>query len=179
MLELLLDKNMDIRTLVVDHFFACEKKANIQCAEHYYTAEDGFALYNVKYNVIFPHDTDSVETVDKYVRRFERLKNIILHAQEELIFIYTSQSSLESGNFLIDGRKVINDVYLHLSNIYSLLSRYNNNFKMVVFDSVQEEDRLLLNSSIILHPLTKCNHPLELLPQMENYWSSIENFRQL
>ena len=37
MLELLLDKKMDIQTLVVDHFFACEKRATYDKNEHYYS----------------------------------------------------------------------------------------------------------------------------------------------
>jgi hypothetical protein len=167
MLELLLDKNMDIQTLVVDNFFACEKRATYDKNEHYYSTEDGFALYNVQYKVIFPHDSHSKETVEKYVRRFERLKTIILCSQEQLCFLYTSQSSLEDGNFTIDGETVLHDVYLHLSNIYSLLSKYNSNFKMVVFDAIQQEDRSLLDRNIILYPLTKSHIIFGLLPQME------------
>ena len=125
-LVLLLEQNMNLEELVKNHFFYCEKRANMTEVEHYYTCDDGFALYNSKYNVIFPHDENNIENINKYIRRFERLKDIILHSNEELCFIYTSPSSSKSGNFTIDGNIVINDVYLYLSKIYSLIGKYRN-----------------------------------------------------
>ena len=126
MLELLLEKNINIEDLVKNYFFYCEKKATYNITEHYYTCDNGFALFNTKYNVIFPHDKNDIDSINKYIRRFERLKDIILNSTECLYFIYTSQSSLESGNFTIDDNIVINDVYIYLSKIYKLISKFRN-----------------------------------------------------
>ena len=63
MLELLLEKNINIEDLVKNHFFYCEKKANINGVEHYYTCDNGFALFNTKYNVIFPHDENNIDSI--------------------------------------------------------------------------------------------------------------------
>jgi hypothetical protein len=101
--------------------------------EHYFTCDNGVTLLNTKYNVIFPHDKNNIDTIDKYIRRFERLKDTILNSTECLYFIYTSQSSLESGNFTIDGNIVINDVYVYMSKIYKLISKFRNNYKINVF----------------------------------------------
>jgi hypothetical protein len=98
MLFLLLEENIDIEELVKEHFFKVEKRSTYSKGEHYYTCDDGLALYNTKYNVIFPHDINNIDTIDKYIRRFKRSKEIII-----LIYIYTSQSSLQHGNFTIDG----------------------------------------------------------------------------
>ena len=166
MLELLLEKNINIEELVKNHFFYCEKKATLNVQEHYYTCDDGFALYNTKYNVIFPHDDNTIETINKYIRRFERLKDIILNSTEDLYFIYTSQSSLETGNFTINGNIVIKDVYINLSKIYTLISKFRNNYKIIIFDAIQEEPIELLDKNIILYKLNKCNIWTELLPQM-------------
>jgi len=166
MLELLLEKNIDIEDLVKNHFFYCEKRANIHSEEHYYTCNDGFALFNTKYNVIFPHDENNIDSINKYIRRFERLKDIILNSTECLYFIYTSQSSLESGNFTIDGNIVINDVYVYLSNIYKLISKFRNNYKIILFDTIQEEQISLLDENITLIKLNKCNTWQALVPQM-------------
>ena len=166
MLLLLLVKNMDIKELVENHFFYCKARANMNGVEHYYTCENGFALYNTKYNVIFPHDNNNIETIDKYIRRFERLKDLILNSNDELYFMYISQSSLENGNFTIDGINVINDVYFNLSKIYTLISIFRNNYKMVLFDTIQEEQPELLHANITLCKLNKCNNWGDLMHQL-------------
>jgi hypothetical protein len=168
-LVLLLEKNINIEELVKNEFFYCEKKANHNGLEHYYTCDNGFAYYNTKYNVIFPHDDNNIETINKYIRRFERLKDTILNSTEELCFIYTSQSSLESGNFTIDGNIIIKDVYVYLSQIYKLIGNFRHNYKVVLFDAIQEEEIILLDTNITLYKLNKCNNWGELLPQMRNY----------
>ena len=169
MLFLLLDKNINIEYLVKNHFLFCEKKANMNKLEHYYTCDNGFALYNTKYNVIFPHDNDSNETINKYIRRFERLKDIILNSTENLYFVYTSQSSLENGNFTIDGNIITQDVYVYLTKIYKLIGNFRNKYKLILFDAIQEEQIQLLDENIILYKLNKCNFWEELLPQMREH----------
>jgi len=166
MLKLLLEKNINIEDLVKNHFFYCEKRANLNGLEHYYTCDNGFALFNTKYNVIFPHDKNNIDSINKYIRRFERLKDIILNSTECLYFIYTSQSSLESGNFTIDGNIVINDVYFYLSKIYKLIRKFRNNYKIIVFDTIQEEQISLLDENIKLIKLNKCNYCRELVDQI-------------
>lgn len=167
MLQLLLEKNCSVEELVKQHFFNCDKRANLKRKEHYYTCDDGFALVNTKYNVIFPHDANNMDTIQKYIRRFERLKEIVLHSTECIYFIYASQSSLDHGNFTIDGIPVIKDVYVHLSNLYTFIGKYRNNYKMIVFDSIQEETRL--HENITLIKLNKCDTMLDLLPQMREH----------
>jgi hypothetical protein len=170
MLVLLLEKNISVEELVKNHFFYCEKRANMNGMEHYYTCENGFALYNSKYNVIFPHESNTnIETINKFIRRFERLKDMILNSTEELCFIYTSQSSLENGNFTIDGNIIIRDVYFYLTKIYKLIGNFRNNYKMILFDTIQEEQIELLDENIILYKLNKCNAWFEVLQQMRDY----------
>ena len=171
MLELLLEKNINIEDLVKNHFFYCEKRANLNGSEHYYTCDNGFALFNTKYNVIFPHDKNNIDTINKYIRRFERLKDIILNSTECLYFIYTSQSSLESGNFTIDGNIVINDVYVYLSNIYKLISKFRDNYKIILFDAIQEEKIEVLDNNIKLVRLNNCQNWGLLVPQLMEYKS--------
>jgi len=166
MIYLLLEKNIDIEDLVKNHFFDCKKRASNNGLEHYYTCDTGFALFNTKYNVIFPHDENNIDNINKYIRRFERLKDIILNSTECLYFIYTSQSSLESGNFTIDGNNVIKDVYVNISKIYKLISKFRNNYKIILFDAIQEEHISLLDENITLIKLNKCSCWSVLVPQM-------------
>ena len=174
-LELLLEKNIKIDDLVKNHFFYCEKRANINGVEHYYTCDNGFALYNTKYNVIFPHDENNIDTINKYIRRFERLKEIILNSTECLYFTYISQSSLENGNFTIDGNIVIKDVYVNLSKIYKLIGKFRNNYKVILFDAIYEEDIYLLDENINLFKLNTCNNWSELLPQLREHINFFTN----
>ena len=156
-LRLLLDNEIGIEEIVNNHFFYCDKRASYKKVEAYYTDRNGFALYNSKYDVIFPHDKNDEETKMKYARRLLRLKNLILNSNEKLVFLYSSQSSLKSGNFTIDGREVIKDVYPYLTKIYNLINMYNSNNELIVFDSISNEDRNELNEKIILHKLKPAN----------------------
>ena len=135
--------------------------------EHYYCDNNGFALFNTKYNVIFPHDEYNIDTINKYIRRFERLKDLILNSKECLYFVYTSQSSLDNGNFTINGNIVIKDVYFYLSKIYKLISKFRSNYKMILLDTIQEEQISLLDENITLIKLNKCNDWKELVEQMK------------
>ena len=167
MLALLLEYNINIEFLVKNYFFYCDKRANMNKLEHYYCDDNGFALFNTKYNVIFPHDEYNIDTINKYIRRFERLKDIILNSTECLYFVYTSQSSLENGNFTINGDIVIKDVYFNLSKIYKLISKFRNNYKMILLDTIQEEQISLLDENITLIKLNKCNDWKELVEQIK------------
>ena len=170
MLDMLLNKEIEIKYLVENYFFYCEKKARIISFEHYITDNNGTALYNEKYNVIFPHEyTGSFEeNVNKYTRRFQRLKDLILNTKEKLCFIYISQSSQEYGNFTIDGKQVVCDVYYHLSKIYDLIGKFNKNYEIKVFDSLQNENKDLLDKNIFLYNISSWNTFDDLIRQVDN-----------
>ena len=129
MLVLLLEINMDIRELVNNHFFLCEKKASSNSLENYVTDKNGIALFNTKYNAIFPHDEYTDKSREKYYRRFLRLKGYIYNKRENLNFMYISQASFENGNFTIDSKYVVADVYEYLGKIYDLIGKYRQNYR--------------------------------------------------
>lgn len=167
MLELLLETNITIEDLVTNHFFYCTKRAKMKGTEHYHTCITGGVLYNSKYNVIFPHDRHNAQTIGKYIRRFQRLKDTITNATEELCFVYCSPSSSDSGNFTIDGKNALGEVYLYLSKIYQLIGKYNRNYKLIIFDAIKEEPKERLDKSIILYELTPCAHWIQLSSQID------------
>jgi hypothetical protein len=171
MLVLLLD-NCNITDLVINHFFYCPLKANCAKIENYTIDKNGFALFNPKYNVVFPHDEYNNDTIQKYIRRLERLKNIILNDNKIIHFIYISQSSLELGNFKINDTSVIDDVYTYINKIHDLISNYRKNFKIIIFDTIQN-DNTIINKNIELYKLDKCDSWIELIPQVEKYISNI------
>jgi len=174
MLELLLDKNMDVAELVKNHFLAIDKKATVTTIEHYISCATGFALYNSKYNAIFPHDKHSEETIAKYIRRFERLKNCILNDKEKLCLIYVSESSSQNGNFTIDGKNIITDVYFYLNKIHAIVSKYRKqNFKIVIFDAIAIDDETTLIKDIILYKLKSQTHWMSLVPDIQECFKKL------
>jgi len=165
-LNLLLENKINTEGIVNNHFFCCDKRASYKQSNYYYTDSNGFALYNSKYDVIFPHDKNDEETKMKYIRRLSRLKDLILNSNEKLVFIYSSQPSLKEGNFTIDKRVIIKNVYSYLTKIYNLINMYNNNNKMIVFDSILNEDKSELNEKITLYEMNPCNKWSKLLNQI-------------
>lgn len=166
-LILLLIDNMNIKELVSLHFFKCEQKATFDVAEHYYFDNDGKALCNTKYNLIFPHDTNDSETINKYIRRFQRLKDTILHSTEELVFLYISQSSLNEGNFTINGRAIVLNTYFYIEKINELLNQVRPNlpFKILFYTSCVENYDIK-DTKIILRPLNSQDIWFKLIPEI-------------
>ena len=157
------------------------KKAKWLDFEHFITIDkttkdNELQLYNTKYNAIFPHEPFSFDTndftnevYDKYIRRFTRLKEKIINSQEDICFLYISQSSLTGGNFTIDGINIATDVYLYLSKIYLLIGNYRKNYRMVVFDSINNESKELLHKDIELYEIDPHPTPVTLIPQCDKY----------
>lgn len=166
MLNLLLIENIPIEELVVKHFFLCDKRCSLVSQEHFITNAHGPCLYNSLYDVIFPHDVYSSETIDKYIRRFYRLKETIINSTEKINFIYSSQSSYIDGNYTIDGREVINNVYYYINEIYNIISSIRSNFNVIIFDAINREDTNILHAKIQLIRINSCNCWADLVPQI-------------
>ncbi len=176
MLELLLVYNMNTTILVREHFFRFDKSVKYIGHHNIYITTNDFTdesiICNSKYNVLFPNDKYNEETIAKYIRRFERLKAIIfgLDYKEELKFVYASACSQECSNYSIDGKNTINDVYIHLMKINSLLAKYRKNYKLILFDALCTDDKSILHQdNIILIPLSPETHPNFLITQMVQY----------
>jgi Putative papain-like cysteine peptidase (DUF1796) len=136
-LKLLLIDNMPVDEIVKNHFFACDKRATIKGQEHHVTDPGGSVLVNSTYMVCFPHNSPSDE--DKYVRRLERLKNVILDKNNYLHFVYISVSSSLSGNYTVDGIEPIKDVYECIPKINDIIKNVTSAYKIVVFDTSKKD----------------------------------------
>jgi flagellar assembly factor FliW len=152
----LVSSDVNIDKLVREEFFKCDSKtilkrhANNQVnVEHFEEVQDGELLYNTLYGVIFPHDHLDEQNVQKYIRRFERLRNLIFDQSKEICFLYISQSSNTDGNFTINNEFRIRDTYRYLTNLYDLILSIRDNFSMIVMDSIQSEDSVLLDKTKI------------------------------
>lgn len=121
-----------------------------QIFEQFVTTENklggNVGLYNRKYSISFPHDFDrSYETNLKYLRRLERLKNLLHNRDIEINLVYISPSSSET-HYGIDGQNITNNnSSIWLNKISSLLEDNGLNFKIHFLDALHESQQLHKN----------------------------------
>jgi hypothetical protein len=162
MLDLLLIKNISTEELVRNHFFNFEDTAFfVQPMEYYSHYKSNLKenelidlvhnefLYNRKHEVIFPHDSYNNETIEKYIRRFDRLKDYILYFEHQINFIYISESSLELGSFRIDDKMVISERHYWVCKIETIIAKFRKNFKIIYIDFTNSTENIE-NPNIVL-----------------------------
>jgi hypothetical protein len=132
-IKLLVIDKKEIEDIIDNHFFICDKRAVVKYVEHMILDKDGPVLVNSKYNVCFPHD--KITDRDKYIRRMERLKKILLDKDNFLYFMYVSVSSPNCGNYTIDGVEPIQQLYEYIEKINSILKDIRTTYKIIVFDT--------------------------------------------
>lgn len=170
LLKLLLDDNMPVEELVRNHFCNWDKKVHHHSNyEHFITSDrDDAFLCNSKYNIVFPHDTDTEETYQKFIRRFDRLKKLIL-SDTKITFVYASRSSLTKGNYTIDNTEVIVDSFLHLTNIFKLLKKHNPYIMMMVFDAIHNEQTDFIDNDFNVINVESTDSWTTILQQLHSY----------
>jgi hypothetical protein len=141
-LKLLMVDKMETSRIVDDHFFCCNKRASVVDGRSRHIMNPaGKTLVNSKYDVCFPHDVPSDR--EKYIRRVERLRSIILDPKNFLYFVYISPSSPSSGNFTINGKEPIQDLRYYLNAIDDILRQFARNYKICVYDTFPRDVRQL------------------------------------
>ena len=164
--QLVID-NKEIDYIVDNHFFLCDKRAILYDGEHHIFFENGPVLVNSKYNVCFPHDT--LPDRDKYIRRIERLKQLILDNETNLTFVYVSVSSPDIGNYKMENVEPIQELYEYIDKINSILKEVRTNYKILIFDTNKPTD--IINPDILhisYYDIEQKNHWKLLLPELIN-----------
>ena len=164
MVLLLIDKK-EIEYIIDNHFFFCDKKAILQHPEHFTLHDDGNILVNSKYNVCFPHDT--LQDRDKYVRRMDRLKRILLDDSVFVHFVYVSVSSPENGNYTIDGYEPIQELYKYIEKINVVIKSVRSNYKISIFHTDKPVDVVPSDvSHVAYYDIKKAGGWIDLLPEL-------------
>ena len=164
-LKLLLIDKIEINDLVDNHFFACDKRARWfpQEPAHYINTINGDVLINSKYNVAFPHDT--ISDREKYIRRLERLQQLIL---DESIFIYFVYVSVPRSNyFMVNEIEPIEELYEYIEKINNIIKSIRTKYKIIIFDTnkpVEVKNTDLLH--IEYYDIGKQNGWMEMLPEL-------------
>lgn len=145
MLQKLLVDEIDPHRIVTNDFYIVDKKIKMIHEEHFRELKEYPAgmrhTFNSRYNVIFPHDNpNDPETVRKYTRRFQYLKDAVLNKDISIDFYYVSPSSTKSGNFTINGIEIVSKVFDTLIDINNLILKlHGSNFRLLIFDALQVE----------------------------------------
>ena len=164
-LKFLFVDNMDIHDIVTKHFFVCDKRATLHGLEKHITDTSGPILVNTKYDVCFPHDMP--HETEKYIRRIARLKELILDKQNYIYFMYISVSSTDSGNYTLDGKEPIKDLYPYLHKISQIIGSVRDNYKIVVFDTNIPNDVIITDEHIVTNKLQPKNEWGYLLNEVQ------------
>jgi len=173
-IKLLLIDKKEIEDIVDNHLFVCDKTARWYPQEpsHYINTADGDVLINSKYNVAFPHD--SISNRDKYARRLERLKNLILDESVNIYFVYVSIP--RDNYFRVNDIEPIQQLYEYIEQINSILKDIRTNYKIIVFDTNKPSGVI---PSDILHlmyyDIEKKNSWGELLPELIDKCNNLIN----
>lgn len=164
-LNFLLVEQKEISDIVDNHFFACNRRvtSSDDNPAHFVDAPNGFALINSKYNVVFPHDT--ILNREKYIRRLERLKRLIL---DENIFIYFVYVSLPNHSFFtVNEMEPIQELYEYIEKINETIGKIRTNYQIIIFDvnkpsGIVPSDKL----HIAYYELEMKNAWIELMPEL-------------
>ena len=164
-IKLLFIDKKEINDIVDNHFFVCDKRALLQGVEHHIINENGPVLVNSKYNVCFPHD--NLSDRDKYIRRIERFKHLVLDKENFIYFIYVSVASPNIGNYTLDNIEPIQQLYEYIEKINNILQDIRTQYKIIIFDTNKPSNII---PSDILHiayyDIEKKNSGEELLTEL-------------
>jgi hypothetical protein len=175
-LKLLLIDKKDINDIVDNHFFICDERAislgHQQEPAHYINTPNGNVLINSKYNVAFPHDL--ISDRDKYIRRLERLKKIIL---DESVYIYFVYVSIPRNNyFRVNDVEPIEELYEYIEKINNILKDIRNTYKIIVFDTNKSSGIIPSdNLHLIYYDIEKKNCWTQLIPEVHHNLNNLIN----
>jgi hypothetical protein len=178
-LKFLLIDNRDAVDIVDNEFFICDKKTyyngvgqDINIIENGYVPDGATwydALFNSKYNVSFPHNI--ISDRDKYIRRIERLKQIILNPNNFLNFVYVSYPS-QYAEYSVNGVRQSDNLYYYIYKINDLIKSITNNYKILIFDISRHQAIVNPDTSHIFYfDMVQRNTWQELLPELNGIFN--------
>ena len=173
----LLSNNCDIKQFVKEEFFNIDKLLHFLKQEEFIIHPNGNNYFNSKYNLIFPHVNNDNDTIIKFVKRFERLKQYILNSNNKIKFVFINR--LINNNINIDNRneKVrfsINNINMHF-DIINCFTELNN--LLINYMSIDRFNIIIINAvETIHHNFTSNNNIIyyELIPQNNSHLTDEE-----
>ena len=146
LLTILLDKTTDIKKFVNEEFFKIDGMLHFLRPEEFILHPQGDILFNSKYNLIFPHFQYNVETIEKMIKRFDRLRNCILHSSNKVNFLFVNRLITDNNNlndnilkFSINNKNINLNVKDNFRQLNNLLLEYmpSDRFKITIINAVK------------------------------------------
>jgi hypothetical protein len=144
----------DIKDFVKNEFLKIDGYVFLTKAEEFFISKSQTnMLYNSKYNLIFPHEENNLVTIiDKYTRRFSRLKDMLLDNTKFVNFIFINRMSTNMS-FKINNNNILEGCEEYLNQIYNLLNEIRTNFSINIITpnvNIIDIDKLDNNIKTIL-----------------------------
>lgn len=148
-LKLLFSKDCNIESLIKNEFFNIDGYLRFMVQEEFISDDNGSVLYNSKYNLVYPHFKNDIDTKNKMIERFIRLKDNIINSHGKIRFLYINRL-VNNNNSIINNSKtklLINNKQVQ----FNLLENLNK--ICLLLDKILGEDRfdiLVINAKEII-----------------------------
>ena len=168
LLTILLQDNINIAAFVREEFFKIDGLLHVIRPEEFILHPGGNILYNSKHGLIFPHFSYNNETIENFVRRFERLRNYILHSNNTIKFVFVNRlinnnNDIVNNNslkFSINNRNTDLNITQNFTQLNNILLQYipPNRFKIIIINAVNKfRGNLTFDNNIIYNELIPGN----------------------
>jgi hypothetical protein len=169
--SILFHENITVDNFVHDEFFKIDNFLICNKAEEFILNPNGKILFNSKYNLIFPHIENNNETIQKIIRRFNRLKDIVLSTNYYLKFLfinrlvsnnnsYTTQPT-DKIKFSINDLSIDLNISENFNNLNHLLNNLiGNRFEIIIINAVDQINKhnYKFSNNIKYHELIPINN---------------------
>uniref|UniRef100_A0A6C0F8T6 Uncharacterized protein n=1 Tax=viral metagenome TaxID=1070528 RepID=A0A6C0F8T6_9ZZZZ len=142
----------DIKNFVINEFLYCKSYLKFIKPEEFITVNISNIFYNEKYNFIFPHESViNDDIINKYVRRFTRLKDIIENDEQNIHIYFVNR--LNNMNFKIDNKNILCNIEDDLNNLYNFFYKYKKDKLLFTIITTNNIDITKIDKNIKTHIL--------------------------
>lgn len=168
LMSILLEKSTDIEKFVKEEFLRIDEMLHFIRQEEFISHPNGNILFNSKYNLIFPHIQYNTETIEKTIKRFDRLRNYILYSDSKINFIFINRlindkkENLNTQIFSINNNKINLEIKNNFRMLKNVLLQYIplHRFKITIINAVTQFDKDCIQDENIIY--------YELIPSNKN-----------
>ena len=169
LLTILLQDDINISDFVRKDFFKIDGLLRFLKPEEFVLHPGGNILYNSKYGLIFPHFNYNNETIETFIKRFERLKNYILYSNYTIKFVFVNRL-INNNDDIVNNNMLkfsVNNKNIHLNiidnfmQLNNLLLQYipSDRFKIIIINAVNKtQSDVTFDNNIIYNELIPSNH---------------------
>ena len=126
--------------------------------EYFNKDYQGKSFTNIVTKFTFPHDFPyTIDTENKYIRRFERLLSILKSNNNEICFVY-ADSPNNYSHYNYDNIDLSSYPLQYLNKLSRVLDEFNINHKIVYFTYQYSEFTMNCSKNIILHTIQEQNN---------------------